>query len=210
MTSNFSGHAWEGKVSASAYYNSGKRLYNLMDKTGDHAYPSNHFNELDEETKAIVFRCLALAEEESVKNYKYAKERERDTIFEHLKYCFLVTVGYGGVTWHIDEKEDTTSKIEGYHIDDDEMAEINRLNIPFVDITSIPLNNCITPSISGPLPPTKANRYDAQPWHSLSNVPLDVYCAWWEHFGAIVKNIKPADLQPQMFCGRQADMIFHF
>lgn len=197
------GHSWNGQVSAFVSRNleTGKVFasYNLTDYTGDHTKNSAHYKSQSPETRIIIDSLIISAREDMKNQLAYMLARKRETTFDHLQFCYLVTVGYGGVTWHIDEKPDSTGTIQGYSLSDDEKAEIDRLGIPFVDITTIDHEDCITPSISGPMPPNKPDRGDDAPYNSFSYAPLPVYCEFWRRLGANVKNIDSVELTPAQF-----------
>ena len=170
--------------------------YNVSDYTGDHDV--NKPRRKDASIKKEIQSCYKAALAEAIAKKQYADARRRDTKCDHLKYCFLVTKGRGGVTWYTDEAPDTTSKTSGYAITDEEIDEINRLKIPFVDSTTVP-EELIFNSVSFPMYPGKPDNDEPGPWGSLSFAPISVVAALYARIGAVVKNIDIAELSEDMF-----------
>lgn len=162
-------------------------VYNMSDSTGDHSFPVRKKNALPH--KAELLEMRQKAESIAREKYAYRMARRRDTTIENLRYAFLVTIGRGGHTVYCDEEKDCTSIIQGYGLTSAELAEIERLGIPFVDTTTVPDDRIVRASFGFPMWPGKPERYDAAPWDGLSEAPIQVCAAMWAAIGAIVRNI---------------------
>lgn len=175
--------------------------YNVMDSTGDHDV--SKIRRKDAKIKKEIKTSYALALKNAEERKAYADARRVDTSFEHLQYCFLVTKGRGGVSWYKDESPDSRSKVSGYAITEDELREIDRLGIPFVDSTTIP-DDLIIKTIGFPMFPSKPEESDTAPWGSLSVAPISVVAALYARIGATVRNITLAELSDDMFRSNSA------
>lgn len=136
-------------------------------------------------------KVIALARKHLGEEMAYAAARRRDTAFKDFEFAFLVTWGLGGTTVHNDYSKDSTSQLQGYGFNEAEVAEIDRLGIPFIDKRCVREDILVAASICGPLAPSRPNETDPAPWHALSAVPVPVLAAWWSRHGAIVRNVTP-------------------
>jgi len=175
--------------------------FNLCDRSGDHTFTSKKYQELTDEIKASLATLRKQAKQDLSANIDYAAARRHDTSVDYLRYAFLVTVGRGGYTIYVDEKKDTTSRIEGYVIEPEMMSEIDRLGIPYIDSTVIDYG-ITTIAICGPMPCGKPDQFDPSPWGSISYTSVDGLASLYAAFGAIVKNITPAAFDPKNYGSR--------
>lgn len=190
---NVQGSAWgeNGHVFLSVDEFTGElihREYNLSDSTGPHAieHPHKAGRAILPEIKLMAKQAL----DKAVKAFQYRAERRKDTSFEKLQFAFLATWGRGGHIIYMDESNDSSSTLSGYGFTTEELAEIDRLGIPFVDSRSIP-DDLICQTISFPMYPGKPDQAENAPWGGFSYAPIDV-CAWlYQSLGATVRNITP-------------------
>ena len=168
--------------------------YNLSDHTGDHEFPKRKTKKLAHIwDKLIDAREHAIAD--AIANKEYTEARRRPGASERFAFVFAVTIGRGGFTFYCDESRDSTSTVQGYHLTDDEIAEIDRLGIPFIDSRTISDDN-IGMTISFPMIGRRAGESDPAPWGSLSHAPLDVIAGLYHSIGATVRNIAPRMPEP--------------
>lgn len=194
----FFGHAWAEGSMKSAMCNvdaSGKityESYNLSDSTGEHSYRSKHGRTPDFEP--ILKDLRARARADAIADFEYAQARRRETSSPDLRYAFLVTWGRGGTSVYIDARKGATSTLQGYGFSADELAEIERLQIPFIDTRTIPDDRALS-MISLPLFPARADGRDcdAAPYGPLSVCPIPTAAALYAALGATVRYI---DLDP--------------
>lgn len=161
--------------------------YNLGDRSGDHLFGSRYTANaelLQPELRAMRLEAMADAQKKRV----YSIARRRDTPIENLRYAFLVSQGRGGHTIWCDEDPGCESQIQGYGLTPEELAEIDRLRIPYVDTRTIP-DKHLGALLALPIWPPKPHKADPAPWGGLSYAPIEVLGALHEKLGAIVRNI---------------------
>lgn len=190
----FHGHASRGALSAFCRIAADGTLvhedYNLCDSTGPHPYRKGKKNascwtallEMREEARANARAALA-----------YANERRRETTFVNLRYAWLVTEGRGGHTIEIDEERNVRASCQGYGLSAEELVEIERLKIPFIDTRTIP-DRMIYETVSLPMVCDPQRKPDSAPYGSLSFAPLAVVAAAKKALGATVRNC-PLDFE---------------
>lgn len=170
------------------------KSYNMSDHTGEHS----RVRAKDKARAIEIKSAMVEAEKEARAKMAYAAARKRETTIKNLEYAFLVTNGRGGHTIYADQAPDQTSRIEGYGLTVEEIAEIDRLKIPFIDSKVIP-DNLIYYTISFPMPPSRPNQYDAAPWGGMSNCPIPILAACYARLGATVRNVELPELRKEDF-----------
>ena len=167
--------------------------YNLADHTGDHPFTRASRKQypflIEMETKAI---------EEAVHKMLYGQARRRDTAIEKFQYAFLVTWGRGGSSVHIDEEPGCSCTQNGYGFSAEDLEEIDRLQIPFVDTRTVP-DKIAAAMIGFPMWPSKPDRADNAPWGPISYAPIPVLAALYARIGATVKHIELAEINAEQF-----------
>ena len=186
------GHAWERTShAASAFavvHEDGRieRTYNIGDSTGEHQLGDGHV------TNPVRLKELAdlieLAVEDGKRELAYRLARRRQTEVESLQYAFLVTVGRGGHTIYQDEEPGCESQLQGYGLSPDELLEIARLQIPFVNTTTIPDKRAML-MLRLPMWPAKPGKFDSPPWGGMSFAPIEVIAWLYMKLGATVAHI---------------------
>lgn len=180
----FSVHVQVDRLTGEILYES----YNMSDSTGDHRtrYPHKPGRAKLPEIKAAVVKAIGEARE----RIEYKNVRRRDTEFSDLRFAFLVTWGRGGHSVYMDEDAQSSSTLQGYGLTPEEIAEIDRLGIPFVDTRTIP-DDKILAVLSLPMWEQKLGKHDPAPWGGMSYAPVEVLAYMYRSLGATVRNITP-------------------
>lgn len=200
----FMGHAWSDSRSYSAHATVnrdgkvvGRREYNIMDGTGGHDIyrPHKAARPYLPQLKELVGKAIgdALAK----KDYRAA--RRRDTKFPDLAFAFLVTSGRGGHSIYIDSDPDSSSTLSGYGLegkDQDHLAEIDRLGIPYIDSRTVPDDKIVGATFNFPMYPNKPGKADPAPWGGMSFAPIPVIAWMYHSIGAIVRNVEMVKPEP--------------
>ena len=208
-TDLFMGSAWNRgdgpPAHATVWMDSAGRFtsesYNLSDRKGDKPFRGLRRNH---PLREMLLRLREEARSDARHRKAYADERRRDTRDRDLQFAFLVTVGRHGHTVYVDRAPDSSKSIQGYGLDDGQLAELHRLEIPYIDKRPVPEKLLTAAVLHGPLPPRKLSDTDPPPWTALSVAPLPVYAAFWQSFGADVCHVTPDVDQLKNVTGMQA------
>ena len=168
-------------------------VYNLSDSTGGHEFDKPHLNIGPILDGLLDLRSKALAT--AVSKLQYREARRRVTTVENLEFAYLACQGRGGHTIYVDEERDSQCQIQGYGLRPEELAEIDRLGIPYVDTRTVPDAN-LGMLIRLPMWPGKPDKFDPAPWGGMSFAPIEVLAWMHQQIGSTVRNVAPRKPEP--------------